>query len=90
MLLAFAVALLLKHLTEAAPLPARSDYPSAISLSSRDDSTTVDGARLEHRHPVTPYAGRRLDGVVRSTWLRGRPVDRHSEPHGRFLTRGAA
>ena len=42
MLLAFAVALLLKHLTEAAPLPARSDYPSAISLSPRDDSITVD------------------------------------------------
>ena len=42
MLLAFAIALLLKHLSEAAPLPARSHYPSAISLSLRDDSTTVD------------------------------------------------
>jgi allantoinase len=29
---------------------------------------------LHHRHPVTPYLGRRLDGVVRKTWLRGRAV----------------
>ena len=28
-------------------------------------------AALHHRHPVTPYAGRTLTGVVRSTWLRG-------------------
>ena len=31
---------------------------------------------LHHRHPVTPYAGRTLRGVVRATWLRGEPVDR--------------
>ena len=34
----------------------------------------VDSARLLHRHPVTPYAGRRLRGIVRGTWLRGHPV----------------
>ncbi|WP_232807139.1 allantoinase AllB [Geodermatophilus chilensis] len=61
-----------------------------LCVFAPDESTTVDGARLEHRHPVTPYAGRRLDGVVRSTWLRGRPVDLRSGPRGRFLTRGAA
>ena len=43
MLLAFAIPLLLKHLTEAAPLPAGSDYPASTSLFSRDDSTTSDG-----------------------------------------------
>ena len=32
----------------------------------------MDAAALHHRHPVTPYAGRPLAGVVRSTWLRGR------------------
>ncbi len=32
---------------------------------------TVEGARLCHRHPLTPYEGRRLHGVVRSTFLRG-------------------
>ncbi|HVF60744.1 MAG TPA: allantoinase AllB [Thermoanaerobaculia bacterium] len=35
---------------------------------------TVDGARLEHRHPPTPYQGRRLAGVVRQTFLRGELV----------------
>jgi allantoinase len=47
---------------------------------------TVDPAALHHRHPVTPYAGRELTGVVRRTWLRGRPVD--GPPHGRLLVRG--
>jgi allantoinase len=43
-------------------------------LVAFDDTAafTVDPARLEHRHPVTPYAGRTLTGVVRRTWLRGR------------------
>ncbi|HVL68105.1 MAG TPA: allantoinase AllB [Vicinamibacterales bacterium] len=31
----------------------------------------VDPRRLEHRHPVTPYDGMRLRGVVRRTLLRG-------------------
>ncbi len=46
---------------------------------------TVDPARLLHRHPVTPYAGRRLTGVVRETWLRGVPVG--PKPYGRLLVR---
>ena len=39
---------------------------------------TVDPYALHHRNPVTPYAGMTLRGVVRSTWLRGEPVDRRS------------
>jgi allantoinase len=39
-----------------------------------DEEFTVDPAMLRQRHPLTPYAGRRLRGVVRQTWLRGRPV----------------
>jgi len=54
-----------------------------------DETFLVDPARLHHRHPVTPYAGLRLAGVVRSTWLRGRQVDGR-EPRGTLLTRGAA
>ncbi len=34
----------------------------------------VRGEGLHHRHKLTPYAGRSLDGVVRRTWLRGRPI----------------
>ncbi|MQA26346.1 MAG: allantoinase AllB [Micromonosporaceae bacterium] len=50
-----------------------------------DDEFVVDPATLRHRHPVTPYAGKRLTGVVRRTWLRGRPVD--DEPAGQLLRR---
>ncbi|MGY1729363.1 allantoinase AllB [Geodermatophilus sp. SYSU D01062] len=49
-----------------------------------DERFTV--GRLEHRNPVTPYAGRELTGVVRRTWLRGREAD--GSPLGRLLGRG--
>jgi allantoinase len=48
-----------------------------------DEEFTV--GELRHRHPVTPYAGARLRGVVHRTWLRGRVVD--GEPTGVLLTR---
>ncbi|HET7689147.1 MAG TPA: allantoinase AllB [Nocardioidaceae bacterium] len=51
-----------------------------------DDSFLVDPEALHHRNPVTPYAGRRLHGVVRSTWVRGRRVG--DRPHGTLLRRG--
>jgi allantoinase len=41
---------------------------------------------LEHRNPVTPYAGRSLVGAVRRTWLRGEVAD--GSPIGRLLDRG--
>ena len=50
-----------------------------------DETFVVDPAKLLHRHPVTPYAGRRLSGVVTVTWLRGVPVT--DEPRGRLLVR---
>jgi len=37
-------------------------------------SFLVDPAALFQRHPITPYAGRRLRGRVLSTYLRGEPV----------------
>ncbi|GLH97572.1 allantoinase AllB [Phytohabitans aurantiacus] len=48
---------------------------------------TVDAGALHHRNPVTPYHGRTLHGVVRSTWLRGVLVD-FASPRGRLLVRG--
>ncbi|MDO9355547.1 MAG: allantoinase AllB, partial [Solirubrobacteraceae bacterium] len=51
-----------------------------------DASFTVRGTELLHRHPQTPYDERRLFGVVRETWLRGRRVD-PSTPHGGWLMR---
>ncbi|MFE5207091.1 allantoinase AllB [Streptomyces sp. NPDC056600] len=58
-----------------------------------DASFTVDPAGLQHRNPVTAYAGRTLRGVVRSTWLRGRRIHRDgafTEPSGRLLDRRPA
>jgi allantoinase len=58
-------------------------------LVAFDDAATftVDPARLYHRHPVTPYAGRTLTGVVRRTWLRGQLAT--AAPAGRLLARQA-
>ncbi len=54
-----------------------------------DEAFVVDPARLHHKNPVTPYAGRALAGVVRSTWLRGQQISGDT-PTGRLLTRGTA
>jgi allantoinase len=58
-----------------------------------DATFVVDPTRLHHRHPLTPYAGATLPGVVAATYLRGRLVyDRGrfvAEPTGRVLTRSA-
>ncbi|GII31480.1 allantoinase AllB [Planotetraspora mira] len=50
-----------------------------------DEQWTVHPDDLHHRQPVTPYTGRRLHGVVRRTWLRGRDID-PLRPAGRLLT----
>jgi allantoinase len=39
-----------------------------------DAAWTVDPSRLQQRHKLTPYAGRRLVGRVQTTFLRGTPV----------------
>jgi allantoinase len=48
-----------------------------------DRPFVVDPGALRQRHPVTPYAGRELTGVVETVWLRGEPAGR-----GRLLRRG--
>lgn len=66
-----------------------------------DAEWTVDGARLHHRHPLTPYQGMVLRGLVRTTFVRGaRVFERGDEgrssdrfpgpPRGRRLERSAA
>jgi len=62
-------------------------YDADFCVFAPDEFFTVDPARLYHRHPVTPYAGHRLQGVVRGTILRGEPVD-GALPRGRLLARG--
>ncbi len=53
---------------------------------SPDETFRVDPGRLFHRHPVTPYAGQTLAGVVRRTWLRGQ-LSPGDQPAGLLLTR---
>lgn len=60
-----------------------------LCVFAPDESWVVDPARLHHKNPVSPYAGRTLTGTVRRTWLRGRPVDLADGPRGRLLRRGA-
>jgi allantoinase len=65
-------------------------YDADFCVFAPDETFLVDPARLHHKNSLTPYAGRRLTGVVRSTWLRGRRIDIDAEPQGRLLTRGEA
>jgi allantoinase len=37
-------------------------------------SSRVDPTRLQHRHPITPYAGETLQGLVETTFLRGNKI----------------
>jgi allantoinase len=56
-----------------------------------DATFVVDPSQLFHRHPITPYAGRTLRGVVRTTILRGDVIyddgQFTSDPSGRLLLR---
>ncbi len=44
-----------------------------------DATWSIDAAALHHRHPITPYHGRRVDGVVRRTYLRGECIVRDGD-----------
>ncbi|HEY1325020.1 MAG TPA: allantoinase AllB [Streptosporangiaceae bacterium] len=65
-------------------------YDADLVAFDPDETYVVDPARLHHRHPVTPYAGRTLTGCVRQTWLRGTPLleGEGETPVGRLLKRG--
>ena len=69
-------------------------YDADFCVFAPDDGFVVDPTALFHRNPITPYAGRRLDGVVRSTWLRGHEIGSAApageQPRGHLLTRGEA
>ena len=58
-----------------------------FSVFAPEDSFVVDPERLQHRNPVTPYAGRELTGVVRRTFLRGAEVSPSAAPVGKLLRR---
>jgi allantoinase len=49
-------------------------FDADLVVFDPDVSWTVDPAKLRHRHPLTPYAGRVLKGRVEATYLRGHKV----------------
>ena len=49
-------------------------YDADLVIWDPDAERTIDAARLQQRHKLTPYAGRTLRGAVRATYLRGRQV----------------
>jgi allantoinase len=64
-------------------------FDADLVIWEPDESFEVDPEALQHRHKLTPYAGRTLDGVVRRTLLRGETVyhdgDFPGPPAGRLL-----
>jgi allantoinase len=67
----------------------RVGWDADFAVFAPDEPFVVDPQRLHHRHPVTPYAGRRLTGVVRSAWLRGLEIT-GGDPRGQLLSRGGS
>ena len=73
--------------TEPAKLAGLDDRKGAIRegndadlvIFDPDTKFHVDPASLQHRHPITPYAGEMLSGVVEMTLLRGGKVLDHGE-----------
>jgi allantoinase len=49
-------------------------YDADIAIWNADASFVVDPMKLYHRHPVTPYAGRELFGVIEKTFVMGKEI----------------
>jgi allantoinase len=49
-------------------------YDADLVVFDPDTEFQVTEERLHYRHPVSPYLGETLRGVVKATYLRGRPV----------------
>jgi allantoinase len=50
------------------------DRDADFVIFDPNQSFVVQPAMLQHRHPATPYEGRTLQGVVTTTYLRGRRI----------------
>ncbi|MEO5588285.1 MAG: amidohydrolase family protein, partial [Gemmatimonadaceae bacterium] len=46
-------------------------FDADVVVWDPNGSFTVEAATLLHRHPVTPYAGKRLFGVIQDVWVGG-------------------
>jgi allantoinase len=57
-------------------------YDADLVVFDPEAEFTVTKDRLHHRHPVSPYLGERLCGLVKSTYVRGKLVYQYGEFHG--------
>jgi allantoinase len=57
----------------------REGHDADLVIFDPDAKFKVDPAGLEHRHPITPYSGEMLSGVVEMTFLRGEKIFDHGE-----------
>ncbi len=66
-------------------------YDADLIVFEERSTFQVTPERLHYRHPVSPYLGENLRGVVKATYLRGQCVfadaDFPAEPRGRELQR---
>ena len=49
-------------------------YDADLVVWEPDEEFVVSAEDIRHRHKLTPYAGRKLSGVVKTTYLRGRKI----------------
>jgi allantoinase len=67
-------------------------YDADLVIWSPERRFVVRTGLLQHRHKITPYAGRELRGVIEATFLRGEMIyDRGrfpGTPQGKLLRRG--
>jgi len=49
-------------------------YDADLVIWNPTKQFRVEAATLQHRHKLTPYQGRVLDGLVEKTFLRGRKI----------------
>ncbi len=67
-------------------------HDADLVIWAPEQDRLVDPEHLHFRHPVSPYLGAILPGVVRSTWVRGEPVYQDGRfpgpPRGRLLLPG--
>ncbi len=65
-------------------------FDADLVIWNERDSFEVKAEELRHRHKLSPYAGQRLKGVVKQTFVGGTLAydSQHglSRPHGRFLS----
>ena len=64
-------------------------YDADLLVWEPETEFTVEPGRLRQRHKLTPYAGRRLLGLVHKTLLRGEEVNPEGPATGQVLRRSA-